>query len=282
MTRLWRTAAHLVLCFAVIASEAVFGQQNDAERRAWNVPFAPFHVIGNIHYVGATGVSAFLIVTPEGSLLLDGGLPETAAQIVRNIEAQGFHLKDVKYLLNSHAHFDHAGGLAELKRLSGAQMVASAADAPALRAGSLDMPAIVVDRVVTDGDTVRLGKATLTALITPGHTKGCTTWTMTTTDGGKDYRVMFYCSTSVVDRLVGNVGYPQIVADYERTFARFRTLPADVFLSNHPGFFRMEQKRKQMAPGGPNPFVDPGELQRFAATSEQQFRETLARESQSR
>ena len=282
MTRLWRTAAHLALCFAVIASEAVFGQQNDAERRAWNVPFAPFHVIGNIHYVGATGVSAFLIVTPEGSLLLDGGLPETAAQIVRNIEAQGFHLKDVKYLLNSHAHFDHAGGLAELKRLSGAQMVASAADAPALRAGSLDMPAIVVDRVVTDGDTVRLGKATLTAHITPGHTKGCTTWTMTTTDGGKDYRVMFYCSTSVVDRLVGNVGYPEIVADYERTFARFRTLQADVFLSNHPGFFRMEQKRKQMAPGGPNPFVDPGELQRFAATSEQQFRETLARESQSR
>jgi metallo-beta-lactamase class B len=282
MTPLSRIATHLALCFTVIASGAVFGQQNDAERQAWNVPFAPFHVIGNIHYVGATGVSAFLIVTPEGSLLLDGGLPEAAAQVARNIEAQGFHLKDVKYLLNSHAHFDHAGGLAELKRLSGAQMVASAADAPALRAGTPDMPAIVVDRVVADGDTLRLGKATLTALITPGHTKGCTTWTMTTTEGGKDYRVMFYCSTSVVDRLVGNVGYPQIVADYERTFARFRTLAADVFLSNHPGFFRMEQKRKQMAPGGPNPFVDPGELQRFVATSEQQFRETLARESPSR
>jgi metallo-beta-lactamase class B len=277
-----RIATLLCLGSVVVSAPAVRAQQDGAERRAWNVPFAPFHIIGNVHYVGATGVSAFLIVTPEGSLLLDGGLPETVPQIARNIEAQGFHLKDVKYLLNSHAHFDHAGGLAELKRLSGAQMVASAGDAPALRAGAPDMPAIVVDRVVADNETVRLGDTTLTGLVTPGHTKGCTTWTMTTTEGGKDYRVMFYCSTSVVDRLVGNAGYPQIVADYERTFARFRTLSADVFLSNHPGFFRMAQKKKQMTAGGPNPFVDPGELQRFVATSEQDFRAALARESQPR
>jgi metallo-beta-lactamase class B len=282
MTKAVRIATRLCLGLAIVSAPAVRAQRDDTERRAWNVPFAPFHIIGNVHYVGAAGVSAFLIVTPEGALLLDGGLPETASQIARNIEKQGFHLKDLKYLLNSHAHFDHAGGLAELKRVSGAQMIASAGDAPMLRAGAPDMPAIVVDRVVTDGETVRLGNTTLTALVTPGHTKGCTTWTMTTTDGGKDYRVMFYCSTSVVDRLVGNAGYPQIVADYERTFARFRTLSTDVFLSNHPGFFRMEQKKRQMTSGAPNPFVDPGELQRFVATSEQDFRATLARESPSR
>jgi metallo-beta-lactamase class B len=235
-----------------------------------------------VHYVGAAGVSAFLIVTTEGSILLDGGLPETAPLIARNIEALGFRLRDVKFLINSHAHFDHAGGLAELKRLTGAPMIASGPDASTLSAGAEDMPPIVVDRVVDDGDTLQLANATLTAHITPGHTKGCTTWTMTTSDGARPYRVLFYCSTSVVDRLVGNAGYPQIVIDYEATFKRFRTMSADVFLSNHPGFFEMERKRKAMTSGGANPFVDSGELQRFVTASERDFRAALARESQSR
>jgi len=265
-----------VACLTVVCAPLLAAQQRDA----WNRPFQPFHVIGNIHYVGAGGVSAFLIVTAEGSILLDGGLPETAPAIVRNIAAIGFRVGDVKYLLNSHAHFDHAGGLAELKRLSGAQMVASAGDAPALRAGTSDMPAVVIDRVIADGETLHLGGTTLTAIVTPGHTQGCTTWAMTTTDGGREYRVLFYCSTSVVDRLVGNATYPQIVTDYERTFARFRTLSADVFLANHPDFFQMELKRTRTTPGGSNPFVDPAELQRFVATSERAFRETLTRESQ--
>ena len=268
-----------VVCFTGLFAP-LMAQQGDAQRAAWNRPFQPFHVIGNIHYVGAGGVSAFLIVTAEGSILLDGGLPETAPEIVRNIAAIGFRVGDVKVLLNSHAHFDHAGGLAELKRLSGAQVVASAGDAPALRTGTPDMPALTIDRVIGDGDTVRLGGATLTALVTSGHTNGCTTWAMTTTDGGREYRVLFYCSTSVVDRLVGNSQYPQIVADYERTFARVRALSADVFLANHPDFFQMELKKARITPGGPNPFVDPGELQRFVATSERTFRETLTRESQ--
>ncbi len=280
------TATHIttlaVVAFAVVASSELRGQQNDAERKAWNVPVEPFHIIGNVHYVGAAGVSAFLIVTTEGSILLDGGLPETAPLIVRNIEALGFRLRDVQYLLNSHAHFDHAGGLAELKRLTGAPMIASGPDASALSAGAEDMPPIVINRVVDDGDTVQLANTTLTAHITPGHTKGCTTWTMTTSDGVRPYRVLFYCSTSVVDRLAGNTGYPQIVVDYEHTFARLRTMSADVFLANHPGFFEMERKRKAMTSGAANPFVDPGELQRFVTTSEQDFREALARPSQSR
>jgi metallo-beta-lactamase class B len=277
---------HLVRChlpFLVVLACAyasyALAQQDDARRAAWNQPFQPFHMIGNIHYVGAAGVSAFLITTPEGSMLLDGGLPETAPQIVRNITALGFRVENVKYLLNSHAHFDHAGGLAELKRLSRAQIVASAGDAPALKAGSPDMPALSIDRVIGDGESVRLGGTTLTAIVMPGHTKGCTTWTTTTTEDNRKYRVLFYCSTSVVDRLVGNAQYPQIVGDYERTFARIRTIPADVFLANHPDFFRMAEKRKQMTSGGTNPFVDSAELQRFVATSERAFREALARES---
>lgn len=271
-----------VVVIALMESPELRGQQDDAERKAWNVPVAPFHIIGNVHYVGAAGVSAFLIVTTEGSILLDGGLPETAPLIARNIEALGFRLRDVKFLINSHAHYDHAGGLAELKRLTGAVMIASGPDASALSAGARDMPAIVIDRVVDDGDTVQLANTTLTAHVTPGHTKGCTTWTMTTSDGVKPYRVLFYCSTSVVDRLVGNTGYPQIVIDYEHTFKRLRTMSADVFLANHPGFFGMEQKRKAMTSGAANPFVDPGELQRFVTTSERDFRDVLARESQSR
>jgi metallo-beta-lactamase class B len=269
-----------VVVAALAWASSVFAQQGGAERTAWNQPFPPFHVIGNIHYVGATGVSAFLIVTPEGSILLDGGLPETAPQIVRNMTALGFRVEDVKYLLNSHAHFDHAGGLAEIKRLSGAGTVASAGDAPALKAGSPDMPALTIDRVISDGDAVRLGGTTLTAIVMPGHTKGCTTWTMTTTEEGREYRVLFYCSTSVVDRLVGNAQYPQIVGDYERTFRRVRSVTADVFLANHPGFFAMEQKRKQMTAGGPNPFVDATELQRFVSSSERAFRDALAQGSQ--
>jgi metallo-beta-lactamase class B len=254
------------------------GQQTSDQRIAWNQPFEPFRVIGNIHYVGAAGVSAFLITTPAGSILLDGGLPETAPQIVRNIGALGFKIADVKYLLNSHAHFDHAGGLAELAKLSKATVVASAPDAAALTAGFRDMPAVSIERIVKDGDTVTLGDATLTARITPGHTKGCTTWTMTASEGGRPYDVVFYCSTSVVDRLVGNAGYPEIVADYERSFPALRSLKSDVFLGNHPEFFGMAEKRKRMTSGGPNPFIDPGELRRFVDLSEQAFRAELKKQ----
>jgi metallo-beta-lactamase class B len=272
-----RAAVFLAL-IAMLTARTV-AQQTPDQRTQWTLPFAPFHLIGNIQYVGAAGVSAFLIVTPEGSILLDGGLPETAPQIAANITTLGFRLRDVKFLLNSHAHFDHAGGLAELKRMTGASLIVSSGDAPALKAGGgPDMPPLVVDRIVNDGETVRLGDATLTAHVTPGHTKGCTTWTMTTTDAGRAYRVVFYCSTSVVDRLVGNAGYPQIVSDYERTFAALRKLPADVFLGPHPDFFGMAEKRKRMAPGGPNPFVDPAEMAKYVDSSERQFRAALAKE----
>jgi len=253
------------------------GKGGLSRREAWNQPFAPFRLLGNIHYVGA-GVSSFLIATPEGAILLDGGLPETAPLIEKSIAELGFRVGDVKFLINSHAHYDHAGGLAALKKASRAKLVASRGDAPALRLGNPDQPAVGVDRVVNDGDTVELGGTVLTARVTPGHTPGCTTWTTTVTDAGKAYRVVFYCSTSVVDRLVGNTGYPSIVADYERSFPILRALPADVFLGPHPEFFGLAEKRERMKGSGPNPFIDAGELRRYVDQSEQKFREVLERE----
>jgi metallo-beta-lactamase class B len=261
---------------AVLVVCAALASQDAQERRRWNQPIEPFPLIGNIHYVGAAGVSAFLIVSSEGSILLDGGLPETAPLIASNIAKLGFNISDVKYLLNSHAHFDHAGGLAELKKRSGASMIASAGDAPALRTGGPNQPAVDVDRIIGDGETLRLGEAAMTAVITAGHTKGCTTWTTTATDRGQTYRVVFHCSTSVVDRLVDNTEYPQIVADYEKTFEKLRSLSADVFLGAHPSFFDLERKRERMGGSAANPFVDPAELPRFVAASEKQFREQLA------
>jgi len=261
-----------VLALGLLGVPAAASAQKTSEQRtAWNQPFEPFQIIDNLYYVGASGVSSFLITTRAGSILLDGGLPETAPLIEKNIAKLGFRLADVKYLLNSHAHYDHAGGLAELKRKSHATLVASREDAPVLRKGTPDQPPLVVDKEVRDGAVVKLGDTVLTAHVTPGHTRGCTTWTMTVAGAGKPHPVVFYCSTSVVDRLVGNADYPQIVADYERSFPLLRALPCDIFLAPHPDFFQMASKRQRMGGSAPNPFVDPTEYRRFVDASERDF-----------
>jgi metallo-beta-lactamase class B len=254
---------------------ALFCQQA-SQRAEWNQPFKPFRIVGNIYYVGPAGVSSFFISTPQGAILIDGGLPESAPLIEKNIADLGFHMIDVKYLLNGHAHFDHAGGLAELKRLSGGKMVASKPDAEALTTGrGADSHPVKVDRLIGDKDTVSLGGATLTAHITPGHTRGCTTWTMPVTEAGKTYNVVFYCSTSVVDVLVNNHSYPQIVADYEHSFVELRKLPCDVFLAPHGSLFHLSEKRARMTPGAPNPFIDAQEYQPYIDASEREFRHAL-------
>lgn len=255
-----------------------FAQSNGDQRAAWNQPIKPFRIIGNIYYVGAANVSSFYIRTPQGAILLDGGLPETAPLIEKSIAELGFSIKDVKFLLNSHAHFDHCGGLAELKKASGAQMVASQRDAPVLNAaqgGLGTFPAVHVDRIIADHETVQLGGVTLTAHITPGHTKGCTTWTMPVSESGKTYQVVFYCSTSVVDKLVNNSDYPAIVSDYMRSFAELKKIPCDVFLAPHAGFFNLDEKRKQLDAGKLDAFVDPTEMQKYVDQSEQEFRKEL-------
>jgi len=260
-----------------MATIALFAQQDNATRAAWNRPVPPFQIIGNIYYVGAEGIASYLITTPRGHILLDGGFTETAPQIEKNIAALGFKVKDVKFLLNSHAHYDHCGGLAELKRASNAQMVASRPDGAILERGgppgrpSWQFPPVKVDRFVNDGETLDLGGTRLTALVTPGHTPGCTTWTMSVTDAGKHLNVVFFCSTSVVEKLTNNKEYPQIVTDYRHTFERLKTLPCDVFLGPHPGFFQLDEKRARMKAGAPNPFIDPAEFHNYIVQSEQAF-----------
>lgn len=272
-------ALAFLLLFEALSGAGPVPPQASQQRVEWNTPAEPFRIVGNVHYVGAAGVSAFLIETPEGLVLLDGGLPETAPQIAASIEKLGFTVGDVKYLLNSHAHFDHAGGLGELQKRTGATVVASAGDAPALRAGAADMPAVQVGRVIEDGGTVTIGGTMLVANVTPGHTKGCTSWSTTTREGEKTYRVFFNCSVSVVDRLVGNPAYPGIAEDYERTFARLRGFEADVFLSSHPSAFGLADKRAKLGAGAPNPFVDPSEMGRFMERAEREFREALKKQA---
>ena len=261
----------LILLLAASLTAATPGE-ND-----WREPMKPFHVVGNVYFVGTAGLGAYLITTPQGHIVLDGGTPDDAPLIEKSIAALGFKLSDVKYLLNSHAHFDHCGGLGALKKASGARMVASRADAQILQAGhhgsygagwADDFPPVHVDRIVNDGDHVQLDGTTLIAVLTPGHTKGCTTWTMQTNEAGKTYNVVFYCSTSVPGYpLVNNREYPNIVSDYEHSFEKLKKLRCDVFLANHTGFFDMRQKLARVHPGAPNPFVDPTELQRFVTAS---------------
>ena len=257
------------------------------ERVEWNQPQKPFHVIGNIYYVGMAGVSAFLIVTPKGDILTDGGLPESAPFIEKNIQALGFKLSDVKILLNSHAHFDHSGGLAKLKADTGAKFYASTGDAPFLESGHIpygpssliDTTPIHVDRAMKDGENFSLGGVTMTAHVLPGHTKGCTTWTMPLTEAGVTHKVMFFCSISVAGNpIAGKLAYPTIVSDYRASFARLKKMDADIFLAPHGGQFDMDEKLAKVKPGAPNPFIDAGELQRVIAKSEAAFDKDLARQ----
>ncbi|HEV2289170.1 MAG TPA: subclass B3 metallo-beta-lactamase [Candidatus Acidoferrales bacterium] len=291
--KLFLCAALLVFCLAAFyASTHAGSPQADASARAMNQPVKPFHIIGNIYYVGASDVTSFLIVTPAGDILLDGGFVETAPQIEANIRALGFHLRDVKILLNSHAHYDHAGGLSDIQRATGAKFYASAADAPSLAAGgrgdfyfgdSLPFSPVKPSRLLSDGDTVRIGGTVMTARVTPGHTKGCTTWTTTTEENDKPLHVVFVCSTSVLDgyHLVKNAAYPHIATDYEKTFRILRSLPCDVFLGSHGSFFALTAKRAAMLRGvKPNPFIDPAGYRSYLDRSEAAFREDLRRQLQ--
>lgn len=248
----------------------------------WIETVEPFRVYGDVYFVGSRGLSSFLITTPEGHFLLDGGLPENAAMIADNIGTLGFDLRDVKILLNSHAHFDHSGGLAALKRMTGAKMVASEADRAALEGGfypgseddkSLGAPPVDVDQIIGDGETLTLGGVALTAHLTPGHTKGCTSWTMRS----GDKEILFFCSATVAaNRLVSPPQYPGIVEDYRSTFAKTASWAPDIFLSNHPGVFDMDKRRAGRKAGDADAFVDRAAFQAHRAKVEAAFEAALA------
>lgn len=279
--RFWIPAALAVVALAGVAIAQTLPPE-------WIRPAKPVRIGENLYYVGSEGLSAYLIVTPKGLILIDGPMEQNVADIEANIKALGFRLSDVKILLNTHAHFDHAAGFAQLKADTGAALLASAADRPLLEKGVypgaedvawLRFKPVKVDAVLKDRDTVTLGGVTLTANITPGHTPGCTTWTFPVKIDGAVRRALLWCSTTVAgNRLAPKPQYPTIVADYRASFVRLAAMKADVFLAPHPDQFGFAEKRAAMAPGKPSPFVDPTEAGRRIAESRAAFETELARQ----
>ncbi len=260
-----------------------------ALRDNWNIPTEPFHIIDNIYYVGTQGLGAYLFTTDQGHILLDGALEESVPHIKANIETLGFNVADVKILLNSHAHFDHSAGLAQLKADTGAQLVAMEGDVSALEGGFylgsedvtlMNAPPVQVDRIIHDGDTVELGNHVLTAHHTPGHTRGCTSWGTTASAYGDNYEVLVFCSASVAaNRLVGPPQYEGIVDDYRNTFEKAKNISVHIPLAPHPDFFDLLAKRDAMAADdSENPFIDPTAFLAYIAAQESAFEAALERQ----
>ena len=247
--------------------------------------------MGNIYFVGSKSLGIYLITTPQGHILVNAGLEDSVPGIQESVAKLGFKFSDIKILLISHAHFDHDAGAARIKELTGAKYMVMDADVPVVESGGkedffygqmADMryPPAHVDRALHDGDTVKLGDAVLTAHLTAGHTKGCTTWTMKLQDRGQSYDVVIVGSPNVNEgyKLVKNAAYPQIAGDYERMFEVLRSLYCDVFLGAHGGYYGMEAKYARLKDGGANPFIDPEGYKNYVNERETAFRAELAKQ----
>src|SRR5690242_7624818 len=254
-------------------------------------PFPPHHVVGNIYFVGSEGLGIYLIVTPDGNILINAGLEDSVPLIQQSVQKLGLKFSDTKILLISHAHFDHDAGSAAIVRMTGAKYMVMEGDVPVVESGGKadffygntpsDLyPPAKVDRVLHDGDTVTLGGATLVAHLTAGHTKDCTTWTMTVEDGGKRYNVVIVGSPNVNPgyKLVDNTAYPQIADDYARGFRVLKSLPCDIFLGAHGAYFGLEEKYPRLKSAGAAAFVDPQGYAAFVAEREQAFTAELAKQ----
>ncbi len=278
-----------VLLLGVLLFASVATSQNNAPVQLANQPVEPFRIAGNLYYVGGSDVTSFLITTPRGHILIDGGFEAMAPIILANIKRLGFRPRDVRILLNSHAHFDHAGGLAALQRATGARFIASRRDLPLLARGGRDdpqfgnrfpFPPIVPSQIVEDGDHVQLGGVSLTAHITAGHTPGCTTWTMALRDGGRSEQVVFVCSPTAPQeyKLSGNPRYPDAIDDYRRQFATLHALKPDIFLASHGSFFNLSRKIAALKNGAKDPFIDPAGYRAFVERMEKEFQARVAKE----
>jgi metallo-beta-lactamase class B len=288
------TVAGGAYCLAQIPNTPISKNHAASERmfNAWKTPQAPRHIIGNINYVGPGGVSSWLITTPEGNILIDTTFDDCVPRICDNIEKLGHHVGDIKIILSTHAHSDHTGGHAAMKKRTGAQIISSAADAHLLETGGVDdfspfpkdlmtYPPVKADRIVQDGETVSLGGVSLTAHLTPGHTKGATTWTMPLTADGKIYQVLFFSSVSIAEPtpLLSNPDYPGIADDFAATFKKLKTLPCDIFLAPHADQFGLAGKLTRLDAGAtPNPFIDPDGWKKFLTNAENTFLKQLAAE----
>lgn len=286
-------AVFLLLRHGAGAAATDFNNREEVHQlfAGWNAPFRPFRVIGNIYYVGASGISSWLITTPQGHILIDSGFAETVPLICSNVTRLGFEVREVKFLLSSHAHIDHVGGHARLREATGAKIVMSTADAALLESGGrtdflftnavMHFESALADRLVGEGDQIELGGTRLTCHLTPGHTKGCTTWTMEVGDGSRTRSVVFFGSTSINPgtRLVGNEKYPEIARDLKASYRKLKELPCDVFLAPHGSFFGLERKAAQLERGADrNPFIDSNAFKVFIEDAEGKFLRQLRTE----
>jgi metallo-beta-lactamase class B len=258
----------------------------------WNEPFPPHRVIGNVYFVGTRGLASYLITTPEGSILVNSSLESSVAMIRASVEKLGFKFSDIKILVISHAHFDHCAGSFLVKELTGAKYMVMEPDVQEIENGgkgnfqygetpSALFKPVKVDRVLHDGDEVKLGGTVLVAHLTPGHTKGCTTWTMKVRDGGKTYDVVIVGSPNVNAgyKLVNNALYPQIASEYERMFRVLKSLPCDVFLGAHGNYYGMEAKFAKVGKTDGNPFIDSDGYRKYVDERERTFRAELAKQT---
>ena len=270
----------MIVTLIVPASNAPAPVQND-----WTEPFPAFRIAGDLYYVGSKGLASYLVTTPEGHILINSNMEANVPMIRASIESLGFKFGDVKILLISHAHWDHCAGSAMLKRLTGAKYMVMEGDVDVVESGGKTdfqysndptalYPPTKVDRVLHDGDEVKLGGATLTARLTPGHTKGCTTWTMKVNDGSKSRDVVIIGSPNVNPgyKLAGNTAYPGITDDYEKTFRVLKSLSCDYFLGAHGSYFDMETKYAQFKAGNSSALIDPAGYKNYVEEREQAFR----------
>ena len=286
---MWRRAVLFsttaILALAVAAATLA---QQPAE---WTEPFPPFRIAGNLYYVGSRGLASYLIATPEGNILINSSFDANVPMIKTSIEKLGFKFSDTKILLISHAHGDHDAGSAMIKESTGATYMVMDGDVPSVESGgkidpvhgvraSASYTPTKVDRVLHDRDTVKLGGTVLVAHLTPGHTKGCTTWTMRVKEGSKTYNVVIIGSPNVNQgyKLVNNPAYPRIAQDYERMWRVLKSLPCDIFLGAHGDYFGLEEKYPRMKEGSPNPFIDPDGYKKYVAEKEKAFYAELAKQ----
>lgn len=287
----------LLLVFALLAAiAAVFALSPPTLERAYslfqqdNTPRPPVQIARGVYYVGSVDIASYAIDTGDGLILIDAGYADTAPQVIANLHALGFSPHDVRILLNTHAHFDHAGGLAEIERRSGAQLYASPLDAVQLRRGGAGdfylrdffrYPPVNVDHELHDGEAVTLGNVTLTAHFTPGHTKGCTSWSFPVAlSDGRTAQALVICSLSTLTfRLVDNPAYPNIVSDFRHSYDVLEHLPCDVFLGAHGRWLNLEGKRARVAHGERDAFYDPPGCRAFLDENHRAFEADVAQQS---
>ncbi len=256
-------------------------QRNVGAPQDQSTQFPPHKIIGNIYYVGTVSLASFLIVTPQGNILVNSTYERNVPVIQKSVEQLGFKFSDIKILLGSHAHGDHMEGDALVKQLTGAQVMAMAEDVPALQAMMPGGKPHPVDKILHDGEQVTLGGTTLVAHLTPGHTRGDTTWTLKAQDDGKSYDVVIIGSLGVNPgiKLVNNPADPQIVEEFTRAFQVSRSLPCDVPLGSHPGMYNMKEKYAKLKTGGANPYIDPAGYKTELDIDEAMFHAVLTQQN---